>query len=213
MVPGGFVESTKFREIHRFVGRQIKKLRSRWPKIFVSVLRLEIYIEWTCLLERQGFQGLNSSNSTDVHLHLLMTRSCVQLVRLRILGASHASFLVTSELGFGRRARPRIGRWPRSEDAWLLVYLLLQITRCGRIHLPKKVANLWITKCQSYLWAEVLAALLLAFIKLCMNMIRPFAVFFCRTVFEKKSLLSFTFSLWPEWHAVGLSVFASKLVA
>ena len=94
-------------------------------------------------------------------------------------------FLSPSELGFGRRARPRIGRWPRSEDAWLLVYLLLQITRCGRIHLPKKVANLWITKCQSYLWAEVLAALLLAFIKLCMNMIRPF-VFFLSDRFRVK---------------------------
>ena len=62
---GGFVEATKFREIHRFVGRQMKNLRSRWPKIFVSVLRLEIYIEWTCFLEGEGFQGLNSSNSSD----------------------------------------------------------------------------------------------------------------------------------------------------
>ena len=103
-------------------------------------------------------------------------------------------FLSPSELGFGQRARPRIGRWPRSEDAWLLVYLLLQITRCGRIHLPKKVANLWITKCQSYLWAEVLAALLLAFIKLCMNMIRPFAVFLSDRFREKE----FAFPLWPE---------------
>ena len=140
-----------------------------------------------------------------------MTRSCVQFGKLRILGCHMHHFLSPSELGFGRRARPRIGHWPRSEDAWLLVYLFLQITRCGRIHLPKKVANLWIAKCQSYLWAEVLAALLLAFIKLCMNMIRPSEFFFVGPFSRKKvcfHLLSLydrndvqldSLSLFPNW--------------